>query len=136
MNIPENQRKLIKAVKEIKDVNELCEYLNTNYPKNLNADGLDIKSFVVIDNQICEVATFDMTGGNEVEINFRKTRSMKRYTTHVFKGMCLDTLELSDLNDDVFIKYVKRYRTKDEAVAGHDYILKNIVDFLTWRSNC
>lgn len=131
MNIPEEQRKLIKAIEETKDVNKLCEYLNNNYPKNLNADGLDIKSFVVIDNQICEVATFDHAGDN----NFYKRNHIKRYTTHVFKGICLDALEFSGSSDDVFLKYVKRYRTKDEAIAGHDYILKNIVDFLTWRSN-
>lgn len=71
MNIPEEQRKLIKAIEETKDVNKLCEYLNTDYPKNLNADGLDIKSFVVIDNQICEVATFDHAGDN----NFYQMRA-------------------------------------------------------------
>lgn len=75
MNIPEEQRKLIKAVEEIKDMDKLCEYLNANYPKNLNADGLDIKSFVVIDNhQICEVATFDHAGDN----NFYKRNHIKK----------------------------------------------------------
>lgn len=124
-------KEMLTAIKEIKNVNELCEYLNTNYPKNLNADGLDIRSFVVIDNQICEVATFDHVGDN----GFYKRNHIKRYTTHVFKGICLDALEFPGLSDDVFLKYVKRYRTKDEAMAGHDYILKNIVGFLTWRSN-
>lgn len=33
MNIPEEQRKLIKAIEEIKDINKLCEYLNTDYGK-------------------------------------------------------------------------------------------------------
>lgn len=64
-------KEMLTAIKEIKNVNELCEYLNNNYPKNLNADGLDIKSFVVIDNQIYEVATFDHAGDN----NFYKMRA-------------------------------------------------------------
>lgn len=38
MNIPEEQRKLIKAIEEIKDVNKLCEYLNTDYER---MSGLD-----------------------------------------------------------------------------------------------
>lgn len=68
MNIPEEQRKLIKAIEEIKDANKLCKYLNDNYPK---MKGLDKKSFVAIDNQICEVATFDHAGDN----NFYQMRA-------------------------------------------------------------
>ena len=127
MNIPEEQRKLIKAIEEIKDVNKLCEYLNTNYPKMA---GLDKKSFVVIDGIIYQISTVDLAHGSKnTAIVYERMHQMK-YETVVFKGLFIGVF-----NDGEEI-YKQRYGTEEEAIAGHEYILKNIVDFITWRSNC
>lgn len=121
MSIPEEQRKLIKAIEEIKDANKLCKYLNDNYPK---MKGLDKKSFVAIDGIIYQISTVDLARGNEEIADAYSKMYIKRYETMVFKGLCLVHIDFSEE------LYFKRYKTEEEAIAGHEHILSKIDDIV------
>lgn len=121
MNIPEEQRKLIKAIEETKDVNKLCEYLNTDYER---MSGLDKKSFVAIDGIIYQISTVDLAHGSKNTALIYEHMHQMRYEVVVFKGLFLG----------LFIEgepiYTKRYKTEEEAIAGHEHILSKIEDIV------
>lgn len=121
MNIAENQREITKVISKIKDVNKICEYLNKNYMK---MEGLDIKTFVAIDGIIYQISTVDLARGNEEIADAYSKMYIKRYETIVFKGLCLAHIDFSEE------LYFKRYKTEEEAIAGHEHILSKIEDIV------
>ena len=107
--------------KEIKDANKLCKYLNDNYPK---MKGLDKKSFVAIDGIIYQISTVDLAHGSKNTALIYEHMHQMRYEVVVFKGLFLG----------LFIEgepiYTKRYKTEEEAIAGHEHILSKIEDIV------
>lgn len=121
MNIPEEQRKLIKAVEEIKDMDKLCEYLNANYPK---MSGLDKKTFIPIDGIIYQISTVDLAHGSETTAQAYEKMYIMRYETIVFRGLFIGVF---DSGEEI---YKQQYKTEEEALAGHKQAMNTIRDII------
>ena len=86
--------------------------------------GLDKKSFVATDGIIYQISTVNLAHGSKNTALIYEHMHQMRYEVIVFKGLFLG----------LFIEgepiYTKRYKTKEEALAGYEHLLGKIKDIV------